>query len=241
MGNQLYTYKSRSTGAKDLSCHEIVEANQVLEQEEITQSKALFVPMVLHKFRTQLDTISFFASFLKLENHQWTEQKKFQYLDNIQTVIKQLSQLMDEVLTSNGLTERQQVLAPPLVDNATFSTLPYSIWPSIPQLSQVFDFIEANYDQQITVYSVAQAVGYSATYLSNLVKSKTGRTIHSWIVERRMVKARVLLLETDWTVNRIAAAVGYPDSGHFIRQFRQLYNTTPKSWRNIHRRQNEAQ
>ncbi len=111
---------------------------------------------------------------------------------------------------------------------------PHWFWPSISHLNQVFDFIEANYGQHITVYDVAQAVGYSIAYLSNLVKSKTGRTIHNWIVERRMAEARALLLKTDQPINQIAAAVGYPDPGHFIRQFRKLYSVPPKEWRNIH-------
>jgi AraC-like DNA-binding protein len=111
---------------------------------------------------------------------------------------------------------------------------PHSFWPSISHLNQVFDFIEANYGQHITVYDVAQAVGYSTAYLSNQVKSKTGRTIHNWIVERRMAEARALLLKTDQPINQIAAAVGYPDPGHFIRQFRKLYSVPPKEWRNIH-------
>lgn len=110
-----------------------------------------------------------------------------------------------------------------------------SIFPTCsPQLNKVFQFIEDNYHQPINLCNVAQAVGYSPAYLTNLVKRQTKRAIHGWIVERRMTEARSLLLKTDEPVNQIAAKVGYPDAGHFTRQFRQLYKMPPKVWRNRH-------
>ena len=112
-----------------------------------------------------------------------------------------------------------------------------SIFPSCSHLNKVFQFIEDNYQEPINLYDVAQAVGYSPAYLTNLVKRQTDRTIHCWIVERRMADARSLLLETNQPVNQIAASVGYPDAGHFIRQFRKLYNLPPKVWRDTHRSQ----
>lgn len=115
-----------------------------------------------------------------------------------------------------------------------------SIFPDcFPQLNQVFQFIEDNYHQPINLCDVAAAVGYSTAYLTNLVKRKTKLTVHNWIVERRMAEARFLLLKTDEPVNHIAAKVGYPDPGHFIRQFRHIYSMSPKVWRNTHRTQLE--
>ena len=110
-----------------------------------------------------------------------------------------------------------------------------SIFPVNSQLNPVFQFIEDNYYQPINLSDVAKAAGYSRAYLTNLTKRRTKRTIHSWIVERRMTEARSLLLETDCPVNQIAAKVGYPDSGHFSRQFRQIHDLPPKAWRDKHR------
>jgi AraC-like DNA-binding protein/PAS domain-containing protein len=106
-----------------------------------------------------------------------------------------------------------------------------SIFPPVPQLSQVFDFIEANYQKPISLSDVAQAVGYSPAYLTNLVRHQTGKTINLWIIERRLAAARSLLLETDQSVEQIAHRVGYFHVGHFFRQFRQHHRTTPNAWR----------
>ncbi|MBH8553842.1 response regulator [Nostocaceae cyanobacterium CENA357] len=123
---------------------------------------------------------------------------------------------------------------PQSTDTGT-STDTQSLLPTCPQLKEVFDFIEANYSQSITLCDVAQAVGYSPAYLTDLVRRQTGKPVNHWIVERRMAAVRTLLLETDQSVNQIAEAVGYQNEGHFYRQFRQYHRTTPQVWRKAQR------
>jgi YesN/AraC family two-component response regulator len=118
---------------------------------------------------------------------------------------------------------------------------PQSILPSDPDLREVFRFIEANYNQPITLSDVAETVGYSPAYLTNLVRRQTGQTVQGWIIERRMAAARSLLLETNQRVEEIAAQVGYYHTVHFFRQFRQYHGTTPQAWRRAHLAQHKAQ
>ena len=153
----------------------------------------------------------------------------------VEELLKALAACLEKQATLQQwyATQSQRNSELPCADTATLSVTPKSILPFVPKLREVFDFIEANYHQPITLCDVAKVVGYSPTYLTSLVRCQTGQTVHCWIVERRMAEARSLLLKTDWPVNQIAAAVGYPDSGHFIRQFRRIYNTTPKMWRNM--------
>ncbi len=106
-----------------------------------------------------------------------------------------------------------------------------------PLLTKVFRFIEANYRNPIGLSEVAKAVNLSPAYLTDLVRRETGRTVLTWIVERRIAQARCLLLETDQSINQIAHTVGYLDTGHFIRLFRRFNGTTPQAWRLQHRSQ----
>ncbi|MEC4818633.1 MAG: response regulator [Scytonema sp. PMC 1069.18] len=108
---------------------------------------------------------------------------------------------------------------------------PQSIFPTVPQLKEVFDYIEANYDQGITLCDVAEAVGYSSAYLTNRVAKITGETVNGWIVKRRMTAARSLLRDTDQTIEQIASALGYQNACHFSRQFRQHHGVPPQTWR----------
>ena len=111
------------------------------------------------------------------------------------------------------------------------SNTPQSIFPSIPRLREVFEFIELNYHQSIRLKEVAQAVGYSSAYLTDLVRRLTGKTVNNWIVERRIAEASTLLLETNYSVEQIALKVGYQNTNHFYCQFRDYYKKTPRLWR----------
>lgn len=132
--------------------------------------------------------------------------------------------------------ESDQVPDLPLT-NTEKPVAPQSILPSTstPVLSEVFNFIETNYHQSITLHHVAKAVGYSPAYLTDLVRRQTGQTVQRWIIKRRMAAACSLLLETDQSVNQIAATVGYNDKNYFFYQFRQHYAMTPQIWRKGHR------
>jgi YesN/AraC family two-component response regulator len=108
-----------------------------------------------------------------------------------------------------------------------------SVLPSTPdpQLQEVFDYIEAHYQESISLADVATAIGYSSAYLTDLVKRQTGTTINRWIIKRRLAAAEMLLQETNHSIEHIAEQVGYLNPGHFFRQFRQYVGTTPKVWR----------
>jgi PAS domain S-box-containing protein len=138
-------------------------------------------------------------------------------------------------VTANYLEDENQesccVFIDQLVKDEPLKNIP-SIFPNNPKLNEVFQFIEANYQQPITLNDVAQAVGYSSAYLTDLVRRQTGKTVNQWIVERRIAEARRLLLETNQAAHEIALSVGYQNEGHFFRQFRQYHGTTPQVWRN---------
>ncbi|MDH6097483.1 DNA-binding response regulator [Anabaenopsis sp. FSS-46] len=119
-------------------------------------------------------------------------------------------------------------------DKTTALNSPQSIFPCVPQLKKVFEFIEAHYHEGITLCDVAEAVGYSPAYLTNQVGKQTGETVNSWIVKRRMQGARFLLQNDYQTVEQIARALGYQDVSHFSRQFRQHHGLPPHAWRKEH-------
>ncbi|HEX5849096.1 MAG TPA: AraC family transcriptional regulator [Rubrobacter sp.] len=104
-----------------------------------------------------------------------------------------------------------------------------------PVLAEIFRFIEDRYAEPISTKDVARAVNLSSGYLTTLVRRRTGRTVLEWIVERRMAEARRLILETDESIERIGARVGYEDPTYFARRFRSAHKATPAAWRNANR------
>lgn len=100
-----------------------------------------------------------------------------------------------------------------------------------PILFSVFAFIEQRFRAPIGLADVAKAVARSPSYLTDLVRRETGRTVQQWIIHRRMAEARLLLLQSGARVKDIGSMIGYDDTGHFIRQFRRASGLTPHRWR----------
>lgn len=124
------------------------------------------------------------------------------------------------------LDEKNQPVHP---SNKSLSSADF--YPNCVQIRPIFEFIEQNYHLPISLNDVAQAVGYSPAYLTNLVKRRTQLTIIDWILERKMLEARSLLINSDKSVTEIAMAVGFTDAYYFSRRFSQYHKLSPRSWR----------
>lgn len=132
------------------------------------------------------------------------------------------------------------IMQPTFTDAVKLPDSLHLIFSENPKLSPVFQFIEANYHQPISLSDVAIAVGYCGAYLTDLVRRNTGYTVNDWIVERRMAAARALLIETNQCVSEIAQTVGYQHEGYFFRQFRQHHGISPQAWRKAQRSQSSS-
>ncbi|MDJ0705634.1 MAG: response regulator [Leptolyngbyaceae cyanobacterium MO_188.B28] len=154
-------------------------------------------------------------------------------IDQFLTAINTRLQRRDEL--TNGAVQRVDSSPQTLTSASTKITSTHqeesSILPNCPRLSAVFQFIETHYRQPISLQDVAQEVGYSPAYLTNLVQEHTGHTVKQWIIERRMAQARELLINTAQTIRQIAEASGYADAGYFTRQFRKFHGASPQAWR----------
>ncbi|MBE9126817.1 MULTISPECIES: ATP-binding protein [unclassified Coleofasciculus] len=75
---------------------EIVKALQ--QEQELNELKTSFLSMVSHEFRTPMTIIQFSAELIEKYNQKLTEEKKSKYFERIQSSIKNVLQLLDEVL-----------------------------------------------------------------------------------------------------------------------------------------------
>ncbi len=85
--------------------------------------------------------------------------------------------------------------------------------------------------QSVTVESAASAFGYHPKYFSALVRKETGQTFRSLLTEQRMKKAESQLLFTDYSIEEIAASVGYRDAVSLYGNFKNHSGMTPNEFR----------
>lgn len=92
-------------------------------------------------------------------------------------------------------------------------------------------FIEAHYEQDITLEDVARAVFLSPNYFSSLFKKVTGTSFKSSLTARRMQAARELLAGTVLPIKEIVARSGFRDYNYFNRTFRAVQGEPPAAFR----------
>ncbi|MFW5846118.1 MAG: helix-turn-helix transcriptional regulator [Planctomycetota bacterium] len=89
---------------------------------------------------------------------------------------------------------------------------------------------------QLDRATIARAVGVHPNHLSRLCRRFAGASLSDWLTERRMERARQLLLHRDLPVARVAWLSGYGDETHFRKRFKACTGNTPGAWRRLHGR-----
>ena len=96
-------------------------------------------------------------------------------------------------------------------------------------LEQCVTCIEQNIDNpDFDVNMFAQALNIGRTKLFLKLKGITGQTPNDFILNVRLKKAQMLLIQSDTkTISEIAYEVGFNSPSYFIKRFRELFGITP--------------
>ncbi|MGH2413320.1 MAG: PAS domain-containing sensor histidine kinase, partial [Microcystaceae cyanobacterium] len=68
------------------------------KEKELNELKSRFVSMTSHEFRTPLSTILSSSELLEHYRHRWTEEKQVSHLHRIQTAVKRMTEMLNNVL-----------------------------------------------------------------------------------------------------------------------------------------------
>ncbi|MBO5461396.1 MAG: helix-turn-helix transcriptional regulator [Ruminococcus sp.] len=92
-------------------------------------------------------------------------------------------------------------------------------------------YIANNYQNDLSVDTICNNIGFSKYYFCKLFKQQQGITIHQYVTNYRINKAKELLAYSKLSVNTIATHVGFKNSLTFIRAFERIENMTPTEYR----------
>ncbi|MEK3673071.1 helix-turn-helix domain-containing protein [Paenibacillus sp. FSL R10-2771] len=102
-------------------------------------------------------------------------------------------------------------------------------------IKQMYQYTAEMYaDTELTLYRVAEHVERPEKYISQLFKEVTGVNYSDHLIKVRMDEAAILLRESRYTVDEIAARVGYNSSHSFRRAFKRLTGISPSTYRQSH-------
>lgn len=98
-------------------------------------------------------------------------------------------------------------------------------------IEDLIAYISKHCTEDLSIDFLAEQVYLSSSYLMNLFKKETGKTINQMITEKRMTMACDLLLHTKKSLPEISETVGYADSRHFSKLFKRFTGKNPSEYR----------
>lgn len=95
------------------------------------------------------------------------------------------------------------------------------------QLACVNELIEESLTDDLSLPALAQALDLSKAHFVRLFRNSVGTSPHRYVMQRRVERARVLLLSSDLSLVEVAIDAGFASQSHMTRVFRQVFGITP--------------
>lgn len=102
---------------------------------------------------------------------------------------------------------------------------------SKPQVRRIVDYVESNLDAELSLEHLASVAGISVPHLTTLFRRTMGQSVHGYVMERRVQRARALLLERQLGISQVALEAGFAHPSHMARWMRRLIGVTPSQVR----------
>jgi AraC family transcriptional regulator len=100
------------------------------------------------------------------------------------------------------------------------------------RLKLVLEYIDDTLDQPIKLRDLAALAGISTRHFERAFRQSTGTSPHAYVMERRLHKARDLLINRpELPIEHITRRLGFSSSSHFSSVFRRRTGLTPTNFR----------
>ena len=103
------------------------------------------------------------------------------------------------------------------------------------KIDNVIDYIQKNYSGNITNSDISEIVYYHPYHLNRLMIKYTGFTLHQYLLNVRLEKAKEYLLNTTYSISIISEKCGFSSPCHFSGAFRKMCGCSPKKYREMNR------
>ncbi|WP_456458740.1 AraC family transcriptional regulator [Nitratifractor sp.] len=100
-----------------------------------------------------------------------------------------------------------------------------------PLTDSVARFLHERLDDPPGLDEISRHFGYHPDALNRRFKRRFGLSLRAYLIDRRLHRAKTLLLEGEHSVAQVAAETGFYDQSHFVKAFKKAYSLPPKEYR----------
>lgn len=105
------------------------------------------------------------------------------------------------------------------------------VTPMSDHISIAIEYIKCYYSNSISVQMIADHVGISREHLCALFKKQYGVSPVRFIRGYRLQNASVLLITTEYSIEKISELAGFSDYNYFSNQFHKAFECSPTVYR----------
>ena len=102
------------------------------------------------------------------------------------------------------------------------------VWHDIDLVKK---YVEKHFQEDLNLYSLAEKVYLSPSYLCARFKRITGFGINKYIKNVRMERAEQLVVNTNMKIIDICEQVGYHNLSYFCQSYKEHFGKTPEKYR----------
>lgn len=95
-------------------------------------------------------------------------------------------------------------------------------------------YISENYKSELDIDTICNEISFSKYYFCKIFKKQMGITVHQYVNEFRINKAKELLAYSQLSVSSIAGQVGFKTPLTFMRAFERSVHMTPSEYRSYY-------
>lgn len=97
-------------------------------------------------------------------------------------------------------------------------------------ISEAMTYIDAQYNKDLRLKDVAEAVAISPQYFSKIFKKELGVNFIDYLTKVRIEQAKVMLSERNLSIKEICYQIGYNDPNYFSRLFKKVEGVSPTDY-----------
>ncbi len=156
-------------------------------------------------------------------------------LSSIATAVErggfEAAKTLDRLMSGEKITEQRILIQPThVVERQSTSTMPVND----TEVVKALQFIHKNFDRLIQVSDVVGAVSISRRSLEMRFNKTLLRSVHDEIKRVHVECFLKMLVETDWSLTKIASFLGHPDIDNLSRYFKEQMGMSPTAYRKLH-------
>jgi AraC-like DNA-binding protein len=108
--------------------------------------------------------------------------------------------------------------------------------PNSYEIEKALRFMRDNTHRRVSLTELAGVSGLSVSHLCERFHREVGMPPAQFHQRMRLEMARSVLLQQDYSVTRVAMMYGFSSSQHFSREFRRLFDMSPREYLATHDR-----